>query len=284
MSDLKAGVLLNSGLCNQLFMVFALLSYCIDNARDYIFYYDPTKMRCYWNTFFYKLKDKASIGTPEARDARDARVYEEPHFHYSKIPIIDGNITLKGYFQSAKYFEHNVQKIKDILGIDEQRLQVASEFKHLFVKKTIALHFRIGDYIGLQGYHCIKRPQYYIGAFAHMIRELTNKGEKLDDYNILYFCQEQDNPIVDQYLQILHNNFVGLQFVKVPDNIADWKQLLLMSLCDHFVIANSTFSWFGAYLQPNRGIVCYPKIWFGPLYSHDTKDLCPTGWNAIDDN
>lgn len=283
MSDLKAGILLNSGLCNQLFMVFATLSYCIDNTRKYVFYYDPMKMRCYWDTILSKLKSSASKEPPDA----NARIYEEPHFHYSSIPNTEHDIVLKGYFQSAKYFEKNLQKIKDIIGLEEQKEQVASEFSKYFERKTIALHFRIGDYIGLQGYHCIKRPDYYLGAFKKIMQTLASIDENISDYNILYFCQEQDNHLVDQYLQILKTNYEGLRFVKVADNIPDWKHLLLMSLCDHFIIANSTFSWFGAYLsnsyENKQVIVCYPKTWFGPLYSHVTKDLCPTDWHAIDD-
>jgi len=55
--------------------------------------------------------------------------------------------------------------------------------------------------------------------------------------------------------------------------------MLLMSVCDHTIIANSTFSWWGAYFNQNPGkMVCYPDTWFGPALKHDTRDLCPTDW------
>jgi hypothetical protein len=55
--------------------------------------------------------------------------------------------------------------------------------------------------------------------------------------------------------------------------------MLLMSVCDHNIIANSTFSWWGAYLNQNPSkIVCYPGTWFGPALKHDTRDLFPTDW------
>lgn len=282
MRNLKAGVLLNSGLGNQLFMIFALLSYCIDNLYDYVLYYDNTKMKCYWENILCKLKDNISISPSSLTP-----IYEEPHFHYSLIPEAAYNINLKGYFQSDKYFKHNYKRIKELLAIDEQSKNIANEYSAYFTKKTIALHFRIGDYIGLQGYHCIKRPEYYIGAFEKMTKKLQENGENISDYNILYFCQEQDNHIVDQYLHVFHKKFQNIHFVKVADNIPDWKQLLLMSSCNHFIIANSTFSWFGAYLsksyEANEAIVCYPKTWFGPLYTHNTQDLCPSDWISIND-
>jgi hypothetical protein len=73
------------------------------------------------------------------------------------------------------------------------------------------------------------------------------------------------------------------RFHKVPDMFEDWKQMLLMSVCDHNIIANSTFSWWSADLNQNPGkIVCYPGTWFGPaLKKHDTRDLFPKEWIKV---
>ena len=283
---MKIFMLLNSGLGNQLFMIFAVVSYCIDNLHDYVLHYDHTKMRCYWDT----ILDKFQTNTTEKLES-NLPIYEEPYFHYKRLPETVRDMNIKGYFQSYKYFAHNFQRIKEIMGLEEKKKAVASEYAMYFQKrKTIALHFRIGDYMGLQGYHCIKRPEYYIKAFEKLVEMLAENNETISNYDILYFCQQQDNHIVDQYLQIFQNRFshANLRFVKIADDIADWKQLLLMSLCDHFIIANSTFSWFGAYLstsyEKHNAIVCYPSVWFGPLYSHDTKDLCPSEWYGIPDS
>jgi hypothetical protein len=281
----KTGLLLNSGLGNQLFMIFALLSYCIDKASDYIIFYDSKKTKNYWDTMLDSFKGKC---VDKDAETVDGLVYEEPHFHYSEIPAFDNDITLKGYFQSDKYFKHNLQEIKNVLGFKEKQQQVVIEHAKYFQRKTIALHFRIGDYMGLQAYHCIKRPDYYIKAFGTIADKLANDNENISDYDILYFCQITDNHIVDQYLSILQNHFgnTKLRFVKITDDIPDWKQMLLMTLCRHFIIANSTFSWFGAYLSDTyaekKALVCYPQIWFGPLYkNHITSDLCPEDWISI---
>ena len=73
-------------------------------------------------------------------------------------------------------------------------------------------------------------------------------------------------------------------FQKVGNDIEDWKQLLMMSMCSHHIIANSTFSWWGAYLNKSTDkIVCYPTHWFGPKLKdiNNTKDLFPTDWIKI---
>ena len=75
-----------------------------------------------------------------------------------------------------------------------------------------------------------------------------------------------------------------IRFIKVSDEIPDWKQLLIMSNCDHNIIANSTFSWWGAYFNLKTDkIICYPSIWFGNnLQQHNINDMCPTFWTRID--
>ncbi|MFM8313149.1 MAG: alpha-1,2-fucosyltransferase [Deltaproteobacteria bacterium] len=58
--------------------------------------------------------------------------------------------------------------------------------------------------------------------------------------------------------------------------------MLLMSVCKDNIIANSSFSWWGAYFNSNPNkIVTYPSKWFGPIAGHDTRDLCPPEWNKI---
>ena len=76
--------------------------------------------------------------------------------------------------------------------------------------------------------------------------------------------------------------FPSLKFNRANPILEDWEQMLFMSLCSHNVIANSTFSWWGAYLNNNlEKLVCYPEEWFGPKAENDTSDLFPNDWNKI---
>lgn len=283
---------LQAGLGNQLFMIFNLISYSIDNNINYkILSYDDKTMndtKTYWDTILKRFK--GTVTEPVSDLINRLNEYNEPRYAFDKIPTqisLNNDIMLKGFFQSPKYYEHNYNKILEISGIKQMIQEVKEEYGYLLNKKTIALHFRIGDYIYLQNYHCIKTPEYYVHALRFLEEDLKNRGEKISDYNILYFSQSQDEYYIHEYMKILQNihHIPDIyKFIQVPYDIEDWKQMLLMSLCQHFIIANSTFSWFGAYFSedPNK-IIYYPKDWFGPTLknTHDIKDLCPSTWKAI---
>jgi hypothetical protein len=83
----------------------------------------------------------------------------------------------------------------------------------------------------------------------------------------------------------LQTDFPEYVFIRGQNTLADWEQLLLMSCCQHNIIANSSFSWWAAYFNLNtEKIVCYPSVWFGPNANLDTKDLCPDKWVKININ
>ena len=136
------------------------------------------------------------------------------------------------------------------------------------------MHFRIGDFKDLQECHPLLPVNYYINALKYVS---DNFG---DDYDVLIFCEADDIHTVHAMIDKMDIKF-KVSFV--DENIPDWKQMIMMSCCDINIIANSTFSWWGAYLNnsPNH-IVLYPSIWFGPRITHDISDLFPTEWQKID--
>ena len=92
--------------------------------------------------------------------------------------------------------------------------------------------------------------------------------------------------IIIQYsnhIEYFRNKYSLIDFIKVDDSILDWEQLIIISLCNHNIIANSSYSWWGAYINDNKEkIVCYPSIWFGPeLEKNNTNDLFPNNWIKI---
>ena len=292
------GIVVNGGIGNQLFKIFAIISYYIDNTQNYILYTtkDIGYRKYYWDTLFSNISHKVS-------DQIDiTEKYVAPYFHYKKIPVYnnensdghdlshESDLLLDGYFQSPKYFEHNINKIRRIIGIDEKINNVLIKYPEYTNNKTITIHYRMGDYFNLQAWHPVQKPKYYIDA----LKTLVSKGVDIYDYEILYFCEAGDNDVVNKYnfdinaaLKEFYENENGqgrdLKYKKVADNIPDWEQLLIMTSSKHYIIGNSTFSWFGAYLSSSiNPVICYPNKWFGENYKGTiADDLFPESWNKI---
>jgi hypothetical protein len=136
------------------------------------------------------------------------------------------------------------------------------------VQGCIALHIRRGDFLINSLNHHNLSLKYYENALK----------EFPDDQNVVIFsddpkwCKEQPLFSGDRFL------------VSESDN--SYVDLCLMSMCSHFIIANSTFSWWGAWLSRVKDkVVVYPSKWFGPNNADKlTKDLFPEEWRMIDEN
>ena len=141
---------------------------------------------------------------------------------------------------------------------------------------TISLHFRLGDYKKAQHYHPIMTYEYYKKSLN--LLKLKEPSRK----NVLYFCEEEDIADVNETINKLKDDFRGLNFIKASNDLSDWEQMLLMSCCRDNIIANSSFSWWGAHFNMNPyKTVYYPSVWFGAAAGHDTRDLCPIEWIKI---
>ena len=140
------------------------------------------------------------------------------------------------------------------------------------------MHFRLDDYKPIPHVHPVMPYEYYRNAMVHMIGSMN--GER--PLKILCFYQECDFADVNIIITKLQTEFDFVTFEHIDHTIEDWKQLLLMSCCKHNIIANSTFSWWGAYFgQDADKIVCYPARWFGPSMNHNMTDLFPSTWTRI---
>jgi hypothetical protein len=288
-------VLLNGGLGNQLFQVFAALAAAIRNGDTCYFLYTMKdasgKRGTYWNTLFHNLRPMTVIANAGNVDRfMKLPTYQEPEFRYSQLPgnTATNSIPLKlvGYFQSDKYFADVRDDVYEKMQLLEQQRHIQAMFAESVWFScgvtTIAMHFRIGDYAQIQDAHPILPLEYYKRALKHII----TRAASTEKINVLIFNQACDNAVIVDHMQQLRAvpAFARTcRFHKVQDMFDDWKQMLLMSVCDHNIIANSTFSWWGAYLNQNPGkIVCYPSTWFGPaLKKHDTRDLFPADWVRI---
>tara|TARA_B110000208_G_scaffold191873_1_gene260652 strand:+ start:1072 stop:1893 length:822 start_codon:yes stop_codon:yes gene_type:complete len=265
------------GIGNQLFQIFNLISYALTYNTD--FYFENKnplgKRPYYWDTLFKNLKQYI---TPIKRKIHK---YKEKDFYYTKIPdnIHNNNVKFIGYYQSYKYFKHNQSKIIKLIDLDHQQKVVKDKYLNIYnLNNLISLHFRIGDFKKIKEYHPIQDIQYYISALNKIKKQVN-----LSKVDILCFFEEKDINLVNKNIQLLENNFKDSNFIKINTKISDYEQFLLMSLCKHNIIANSTFSWWAAYLNkyPNK-IVIYPSIWFGIKNSSlNTQDLFPSNWIKV---
>jgi hypothetical protein len=286
---------LMGGLGNQLFQIFAVIAYAIEHNHQFVFPYSDTlfvgKLRqTYWNNFLTNLTiftTKNVICKVSNDHLKSLPTIKEPGFHYTKIPAVPDNnsISLHGYYQSYKYFEKYQEKIYAMILLSNQRKAVKTKYAKYFdgEANTISMHFRLGDYKEKQHYHPIMPKEYYDKALSYI---LTTKYSTDSLVRILYFCEEEDNDIVSKAVYHICSGFsqyVNLEIIKVEDGMADWKQLLLMSCCNDHIIANSSFSWWGAYLNESQDkCVCYPHIWFGPAMGYmRLEDLFPPSWKKI---
>ena len=277
---------LMGGLGNQLFQIFTTIAYAIKHKHKFVFpYSDKLAQRfTYWNNFMLSLKifTTANLNNRITNvDIQNMENIGEKDFRYNELPGTDpsNRFKLNGYFQSYKYFENEIEQIYSLLRLDKQKQQIMEEYANLvsFDGVKISMHFRLGDYKQLQHYHPIMPPQYFQNALSTILEKSS-----MNTARVLYFCEEEDNDIVMQYIHYLKTHFhttgYNIDFVKVDDTIADWKQMLIMSCCHHNIIANSSFSWWGAYMNSNENkIVCYPSLWFGQtMHEHhgfkDTQD------------
>jgi len=265
-------VFLQAGLGNQLFQIFAAVAYAIEYGDKLVipeYKWDADRRPPYWDTIFKRLKDNLDRTMKPGSLPR----YMEAGFHYTELTKQAKPFILFGYFQSYKYFNKHSESIIKRLNLRMEQEMIKT--KYLTLRKSISLHFRIGDYMAVQLHHSLLPNEYYISAIKEVI-----KRTRTDDWDIIYFCEEKDNVPVKQRLRKIVSHFPNISFHKANDEMHDWEQLLLMSCSDHNIIANSTFSWWGAYLNPNpQKIVCYPKQWFGPANSDKSiADLCPPSW------
>lgn len=269
------------GLGNQLFQVFNLISYTIDNKVP--FYFEKQQQErvdrpFYWDNF---LKSLTTFIKPSMNQLP---IYRDPAFHFTPIPCyqeIGKDFRFFGYFQSYKYFENNYESIYKLLRIEKQKQDIIEKYGNIYnFKDSICLHFRIGDYKNIQEHHPIVNIEYYKNALQYIIDKT-----KKDNWKILYFYEEQDREQIINNIEKIRADFVNIEFIPIDTNIPDYEQILCMSQCSHNIIANSSFSWWGAYFNNNKEkIICYPNPdnWFGPSQGNkNMNDMFPVKWNKI---
>jgi hypothetical protein len=195
--------------------------------------------------------------------------YEESTIGFDKkFFSLPDNTNIHGYFQCEKYWEHIEDIIrKEFTFKDEFKLPAEAQIKNIREKHPylVSIHVRRGDYVGNQNRHPLQTLDYYQKA-------LNNFDDK--EYAFLIFSD--DINWCKEYFGESERIFY------INDNV-DFTDMCMMSLCDHNIIANSTFSWWGAWLNnnPNKKVIA-PSNWLGPEIKHlQSDDIYCKNWIKI---
>lgn len=282
-------VKLQGGLGNQLFQIFTCIAYSLTHKVSFrlpLEKEDKTSAKgdlrpTYWKSLLSRLipflSSDRNIYFPNV-------IFYQQGFHYSPIPTnIDPDTQFIGYFQSDKYFDHQRENILKMLNINEIQEKIKERFHMYFDQENttvISMHFRLGDYKHLSGFHDVIPLEYYKKALDYML-------EKIDgNVRVILFGEKQDEHILKGNKEELerYTENKNIEFIQCGFDIHDYDQMILMSLCDHNIIANSSFSWFGAYLNENKEkMVTYTRKWFGDrLSGYKLDDLWPETWKCIE--
>lgn len=198
------------------------------------------------------------------------RVVREAHFHFDPAVLdLPDDVYLDGYWQSARYFADVADRIRREVTpkapLTGRNAELAKEIEGCH---AVSVHVRRGDYLtdpAVLAMHGVCGPEYYEMALAHV-------GERVAEPVFFVFGDDADWArrsvrAPGRMVIVDHNG---------PEHPAE--DLRLMALCRHHVIANSTFSWWGAWLNPRPDkIVVAPERWFGSD-RWDTRDLIPAEW------
>ena len=190
-------------------------------------------------------------------------------------------VSLDGYFQTEKYFNHIRDEILEDFTFRSEYLKPCKEYIDSLDQPPIFLHVRQSDNIGREEYHPILPISYFEDALSNWSDD-TPCFVFTDD---LEWCKSQDYFKQDRFLFNENAERYSYQTVdgtgQMQNTLLPQTDLCLMSLCSGGIVANSSFSWWGAWLQNNRGkiVAPNPKKWFGTAQSHlDTSDIVPDNW------
>ena len=234
---------------NQLFQIAATIALAHNNNDEAVF---P-----YWEYNYLFKKQLSCISDFSWVKS----VYKEPQFEYASIPYLSDMDLRDSYLQSEKYFAGCSNLIRDQFDFLDNSV---SDEKLGIAKDACSIHIRRTDYLKFPEYHPFPGMPYYLSAITDMERYGIRKFLIFSDD--IQWCMSTFGS---------HEKFVYIQ------NQTNVQDMCLMSKCHSNIIANSSFSWWGAWLNKNenRRIIA-PAKWFGPANNATPKDLYCDGWTV----
>lgn len=241
------------------------------------------KRSVYWDSVMHKVN---YIDVDKFADIKFDYSIKELSPAYQHIVLSqEKSYKLGGFYQSAKYFEEYREKILDLFTLPE-RMQVIIKTSYDTLKtkileseaedvELVSVHVRRGDYLNIHNYLCVQTIEYFNTAIER-IKSTTGKKCKFiifsDD---IKWCKANFKEENTYFM-----NYDDFEIDKIPYEVFD---MYMMSMMDHHIISNSTFSWWGAWLCRNKNKqVVAPSRWFGQIGMNNAiKTIYDKGWIII---
>lgn len=250
------------GLGNVLFQV--VTTYSVSKRDNMLLLIDPTNHHGAHHGIS-KYTNNILRNIPFSNESLNFTGYGEQGHHYIEIPKFNSDTKLIGYFQSEKYFKDYREDVLELLSPTNDILtKLNDKYSDILKNKTTSLHVRRGDYLGLPDFHPVLPIEYY----RKSLETINDNSTVLIFSDDIFWCKSNFDFIDDK--------------IFITD-LEDYEELYLMSMCNNNVIANSTFSWWGAWLNKHTDKkVVSPKVWFGEKLSQlQTNDIYCENWLKI---
>ena len=195
---------------------------------------------------------------------KGVKVFEESSYNYKKINHnIDDELVLKGYFQSYKYI--NREKILKYL---KRNTSIISEITKLYPDivpfNFTAIHVRRGDYLR----SLYKHPFCGLDYYKKAIKKIGSEKKFIVISDDIKWCKKN---IKTTNIRYIDNSSILIDF-------------FIMTLSNNLIISNSSFSYWGAFLNEKKHKVIAPSLWFGFRHKVDISDLLPPEYEIINNN
>jgi|TARA_B110000037_G_C17096062_1_gene496015 hypothetical protein len=285
-------VRLNGGLGNQIFQYAAAYSLAIKNQdvlkidlnNQSTSSYGLELMNFNIRAQIASSEEVKSLRSPYGAFSSIKRIINQKvlkrYFHdwHPEIMTLTGDIYLDGYFQSNLYFSKVRDQLFKEITLNRRLLNNCLDICNLINSEQcpVSVHLRRGDYVNNSRnkvLHDICTPEYFYAAIKQIESDFTG----------VTLCIFSDDVewVKKNYAWKLNTIFISDKLGKNRDSLSASEELFLMSNCHHNIISNSTFSWWGAYLNQNKKKkVIAPNLWNrSQIFKH--KNIIPIDWIQI---
>lgn len=245
-------------LCNQMFQYAALKGIAANRGFDFCIPY-PSGNDEWQDHQLFTCFDLKSVCGYIMHDYAKERGFEFDEELFNEVP---DKTSLVGYFQTEKYFIHIRDEIKEDFQFKDYIIDTCKEAIET-IKNPIALHIRRTDFITNPNHYSLPL-EYYEEALKYF----DTSRDVIVFSDDTKWCENQEIFSSDRFF--------------ISEGQDSYHDLCLMTLCEDHIIANSTYSWWGAWLAEGNKVIA-PKDWFGNSNNKhlNTKDIIPENWIKI---